>query len=176
FSGTPETNNNYGQLSLVGTSFFNSATLRYKGVLAELIYHRSTNFLGAESHLGLKVSYQYLDTLSTIVTAGSAAVLTSNSVGYSRHKGIATLGYDRGGFSGQIEMNYIGKARIDPNSPRDFYSPTTVKPFVYFNLSMAQDIGNRLRLHLDVDNLFDAKPPFPYPASGGTVPYFQGVL
>ncbi len=176
FSGTPATNNNYGQLTNVGSSYFNSATLRYKGVLAELAYRHSSDFLGAGSHLGLKVSYQYLDTLSSVVTAGSAPVLTSNSVGYSRHKGIATLGYDRGGFSGQIEANYIGRARIDPNSPVDLYDPAYVKSFVYFNLSLAQNVGSRFTFHIDVDNLFDAKPPYPYPASGGTVPYFAGVL
>ena len=87
-----------------------------------------------------------------------------------------TLGYDRGGFSGQIQMNYIGKARIDPNSPADLYDPTTVRPFTYFNLSMAQDVAHRFTFHIDVDNLFDAKPPFPYPASGGAVPYFSGIL
>ena len=176
FSGTPATNNNYGQLTEVGSSYFNSATLRYKGVLAELAYRHSSDFLGVGSHLGLKISYQYLDTLSSVVTAGAAPVLTSNSVGYSRHKGIATIGYDRGGFSGQIQMNYIGKARIDPNSPAELYDPTTVRPFTYFNLSMAQNVGSRFTFHIDVDNLFNAKPPFPYPASGGTVPYFAGVL
>lgn len=164
------------QLSLVGSSYFNSATLRYKGILGELAYRHSSDFLGAGSHLGLKVSYQYLDTLSTQATATSTPVLISNSVGYSRHKGIATLGYDRGGFSGQLQMNYIGKARIDPNSSKDLYDPTYVNSFTYFNLSLAQNVGKRFTVHVDVDNLFDAKPPFPYPASGGTVPYFAGVL
>ena len=164
------------QLSLVGTSYFNSATLHYRGILGELVYRRPTPFLGAGSHLGLKISYQYLDTLSTVVTDGSAAVLTSNSVGYSHHKGIATLGYDRGGFSGQIQANYIGKARIDPNTPSDVYAIPTVGSFTYFNLSLAQNIGKRMTVHFDVENLFDAKPPSPYPASGGTVPYFAGIL
>jgi outer membrane receptor protein involved in Fe transport len=176
FSGTPATNVNYGQLSLVGTSYFNSATLRYKGILAELAYRHSSDFLGAGSHLGLKISYQYLDTLSQTVTANSAPVLISNSVGYSRHKGIATLGYDRGGFSGQIQMNYIGKARIDPNSSADLYDPTTVSPFTYFNLSLSQDVAHRFTFHIDVDNLFNAGPPSQYPASGGAVPYFSGIL
>jgi outer membrane receptor protein involved in Fe transport len=73
-------------------------------------------------------------------------------------------------------MNYIGKARIDPNSSKDLYDPTYVNSFTYFNLSLAQNVGKRFTVHIDVDNLFDAKPPFPYPASGGTVPYFAGVL
>ena len=57
-----------------------------------------------------------LDTLSTVVTAGSVPVLTSDSVGYSHHKGVATVRYDNGGFFGQVQINYIGKARVDPNT------------------------------------------------------------
>lgn len=167
---------NTHQLSLVGTSYFNSATLRYKGVLAEIAYRHATPFLGAGSHVGLKTSYQYLDTLSTEVTKGAVPVLTSNSVGYSRHKGIAALSYDNGGFFGQLQMNYIGRARIDPNSSKDLFDPTYVKSFTYFNLSLAQNVGKRMTFHIDVDNLLDAKPPFPYPASGGTTTYFQGIL
>ena len=47
FSGTPATNQFYGQLSNVGTTYFNSSQLRYKGILAEISYRTSSDFLGA---------------------------------------------------------------------------------------------------------------------------------
>jgi len=176
FSGTPASNNDYAQLSNVGTTYFNSAQLRYKGILAEISYRSATDFLGKGSHLGFDINYQYLDTLSTIVTAGSAPVHTSNSVGYSRHKGVATVRYDNGGFFGQVQVNYIGKARIDPDTAFNFYSVPEVKAFTYVNLSLRYDVGKHFSINADVDNVFDVKPPYPYPASGGTTTYFQGIL
>ncbi|HEX8026823.1 MAG TPA: TonB-dependent receptor [Vicinamibacterales bacterium] len=176
FSGTPASNNNYAQLSDVGTTYFNSAQLNYKGILAEISYRTRSDFLGKGSHIGLDINYQYLDNLSTIVTAGSAPVHTSNSVGYSQNKGVATIRYDNGGFFGQVQVNYIGKARIDPDTALNFYSVPYVNAFTYVNLSLRYDVGKHFSINADVDNVFDAKAPYPYPASGGTTTYFQGIL
>ena len=164
------------QLNSIGSSYFNSAQLRYKGIIASLDYRRPTPFLGINSKLGLNLSYQYLDTLTTEVTKGSAPVINSNSVGYSRHKGVASLSYDNEGFTGQVQVNYIGKARIDPNTDFDFYSVPTVRPFIFTNLSAAYNVGERFTIRGSVDNLFDVKPPKPFPASGGFGTYFQGIL
>ncbi|MBY0581741.1 MAG: TonB-dependent receptor [Sphingomonas sp.] len=169
-------NSNFGQLNSVGSSYFNSNQLRYKGIVVEMKYRTSTDFLGKGSHLGFGISYQYLDTLSTQVTDGSAPTLTSTSVGYSRHKGVGTVRYDNRGFFGQLQFNYIGKALVDPNSPLDFYSVPVVGSFTFVNLSVAQDIGKNFSIHADVDNLFNVKPPATFPASGGFSTYFQGIL
>jgi iron complex outermembrane recepter protein len=164
------------QLNSVGTSYFNSQQLRYKGIIASVDYRQPTPFLGQSSRVGINLNYQYLDTLTTQVTGGSAPVINDNSVGYSRHKGVATMTYDNAGFTGQVQLNYIGKARIDPNSSRDFYAIPTVKAFIFTNLSLSYNIAKRFTLRGSVDNLFDVKPPFPFPASGGSSTYFQGIL
>lgn len=176
FSGTPASNSDYAQLSNVGTTYFNSAELSYKGILAEVSYRTRSDFLGKGSHVGFDLNYQYLDNLSTVVTAGSAPVHTSNSVGYSPNKGVATVRYDNGGFFGQVQVNYIGRTRYDPDTTLNFYSVPYVKAFTYVNLSLRYDVGKHFSINADVDNLFDAKPPYPYPASGGAVTYFQGIL
>lgn len=164
------------QLNSVGTSYFNSAQLRYRGILAELDYKVRTPFLGDGSRMNFSVNYQYLDDLSTVVTAGSTPVITSNGVGYSRHKGVAAVRYVNGGFFGQVQVNYIGSARIDPNVAYDFYSVDKVKPFTFVNLSARYDIARSFSINADVDNVFDVSPPYPYPASGGTTTYYQGIL
>ena len=38
------------------------------------------------------------------------------------------------------------------------------------------EIDKRFRFFVDVDNIFNKKPPFPVPAFGGAVTYFPGVL
>ena len=37
-------------------------------------------------------------------------------------------------------------------------------------------VEDDFELRFVVDNVFDTKPPFPYPASGGTLTYFRGIL
>lgn len=164
------------QLNSVGTTYFNSASLIYKGILASIDYRHQTDFLDTGSHLGLNISYQYLDTRTDQVTAGSAPIRIDNGVGYSRHKGVATLSYDNGGFTGQLQGNYIGPARIDPNATSTFYAIDKVKEFIFTNLSVAYNVNERFTMRLDVDNLLGANAPSPFPASGGQATYFQGIL
>ncbi|MFM7028742.1 MAG: TonB-dependent receptor domain-containing protein [Chakrabartia sp.] len=164
------------QLSNVGSTYFNSAKERYKGIVAALDYRVPTDFLGAGSSTSLNVSYQYLISRTSQVTMGSNPNQLDNSVGFSPHKAVASLGYTNGGFYGQLQFNYIGPAAVDPNLSKDFYSIPKVDAFSYFNLSLSYRVNKAITLRGSVDNLFDAKPPFPYPASGGTSVYFQGIL
>ena len=164
------------QLSNLGTTYFNSAKIKYKGIIAQINYRRPTPFLGSDSSVGLNVSYQYLDTRTDQASAGAVPNQIDNSVGYSRHKGIASLSYGTSKFDGQVQVSYIGSAYIDPNTTANFYAIPKVKPFTYVNLSLAYKVTDRFTIHADVDNLFDAKAPYPYPASGGTSTYFQGIL
>jgi outer membrane receptor protein involved in Fe transport len=46
---------------------------------------------------------------------------------------------------------------------------------VYFNTSLSYSINDRIRLNLVVDNILDTKNPFPTPAAGGTITYFDGI-
>jgi outer membrane receptor protein involved in Fe transport len=124
------------QLTLVQTSYFNSATLSYRGILANLRYRHASPLLGSRSNVTLAFSYQYLDNLSTIVTAGSAPNITDNSTGYSRHKGVLTLGYDNGPLFFQTQVQYIGSAQIDPNAAPNFYANNTIGETAYVNMSV----------------------------------------
>lgn len=164
------------QLSNVGSTYFNSAKERYKGIVVALDYRHPTEFLGRNSSMSLNVSYQYLISRTSQVTSGSNPNQLDNSIGYSPHKGVATLGYSNGGFYGQLQFNYISSAYIDPNLSPNFYSVPKVGSFSYFNLSLSYKVNDSFTLRGSVDNLFDAKAPYPYPASGGTNVYFQGIL
>ena len=84
--------------------------------------------------------------------------------------------YDNQGFTGQVQVDYIGPARADPNDPLSFYSVPVVPSFTYVNLSLSYNVNSRFTLRGDVDNLLDVSPPYPFPALGGTTTYFQGVI
>lgn len=164
------------QLSSVGTSYFNSAELRYKGIVVSSSYRHETPFLGVNSSVGLNLSYQYLITRSNTVTTGAAPIQIDNSVGYSNNKGVVSLDYINGGFNTDVQVNYIGPARVDPNTAYNFYAVPVVSTFTYVNLSVSYNINRRFTIRGDIDNLLDASAPYPYPASGGTTTYFQGIL
>ena len=166
------------QLSLVGSTYFNSAQLRYKGILVEANYRTNTDFLGSGSRMRFRINYQYLDTLSRADTAGAAPVRIADSVGYSQHKGVATVDYDNKGFNAQVQVNYIGNASVDPNTPAAVYSVPRIGSFTFVNLSVGQDIGDHFNIHASVDNLLDARPPFAALTQGNaaTNTYFQGIL
>ena len=164
------------QLTNLGTTYFNSAKIKYKGIIAQVNYRQATPFLGNDSSMGLNVSYQYLDTRSDQASAGAKPSQIDNSVGYSRHKGIATFSYNTSKFDSQVQVNYIGSAYIDPNTTANFYSIPKVKAFTYVNLSMSYKVTPQFTIHADADNVFDVKAPYPYSASGGTATYFPGIL
>lgn len=164
------------QLSSVGTTFFNSAELRYKGVLADVRYRTATPFLGADSSVMLAVSYQYLDTLTNQVTAGAVPVVNDNTPGYSRHKGVFTFNYDNGPFNYQAQVQYIGSANYDNNVPANFYSIPKIKEVAFVNMSVRYDLTKNINARLMVDNIFDTKPPYPYPLIGNAQTYFTGIL
>lgn len=164
------------QLTSVGTTYFNSARLKYRGIIADVRYRRPTPWLASDSSLTLSLSYQHLISRTDQASEGAALDQIDDSIGYSRDKGILTLSYDSKKFSSQVQVNYIGGAAIDPNASADFYSVPRVGAFTFVNLSAAYNVTDRFTFNFDVDNLFNAKPPYPYPASGGTSTYFQGVL
>jgi len=170
------------QLSNIGTTYFNSAKLRYKGILADVKYRFASPFLGQDSSLSAAVSYQYLDTLTTEITAGSRARVDDNSVGYSRHKAFATFGYENKGFDYQVQVQYIGSANIDNNSPANFYSIQRYRPVAYVNMAATYNVTSHFTVRASVDNLFDTKPPSPFPLNGASAQgdpnqvYYSGIL
>ena len=164
------------QLTNIGSTYFNSAELRYKGILADVRYRTASPFLGADSHLQLGVSYQYLDTLTTQVTAGSRPRVDSNTVGYSRHKGVFTFNYDNGPFNYQAQVQYLGSANNENNVAPNFYSIPKIKEVAYLNMAVSYDLTKNLTMRASIDNVFDTKPPFPFPVIGNPQTYFTGVI
>ena len=165
-----------GQLSFIETRYFNAAQFRYRGILGALAYQTRTPFLGADSRVGVNMSYQYLRTLETRADAESAPTTTDGSIGYPKHSAVLNLNYENGPFGVFTSFNYTGEVEIDPDAADDFYDTPKRDDVVFVNAGLNFDIDKRMTLRLVVDNIFDTKPPFPSPAGGGVVSYFPGVL
>lgn len=165
------------QLDFIETGYFNSALLRYQGILGALDYTIPEPF-GTAGDIGISASYQYLDTLESQADENSAPSRTDGEVGYSKHQGVVTLGYSEEQFGFFVQGNYIGEAKINVQAADDFY-PTGLNDLddrIFVNLGANWAVNDQFEFRLVVDNVFDTKPPFPFPASGGVVTYFPGVL
>ena len=164
------------QLSLVTTSYFNSALLQYRGILGGLDYRLQTPFLGAGSRLDFSGSFQHLLTLNNSASAGDAPTKNAGSIGFSKNRAVMSVAYTNGGFSTQLQGNYIGPANLVPNQIANQYSVPRVKGIVFTNFSIAQSVGKRFTLRGNIENLFGVKPPYPALLIGAYQTYFPGIL
>ena len=179
-----------GQLSFIETSYFNAAEFHYQGILAALDYQRRTPFLGANSRIGINLTYQYLKTLEQRATAGAAPATLDGSLGYPHHSAVLNVNYRNGPFGWFSSFNYTGKVDQENDVEPDFREFNRLDDVVFVNTGISFDIDNSgpglpllgktvgkgMTFRFIVDNLFDTKPPFPVPAFGGVVTYFPGIL
>lgn len=164
------------QLSFVETRFFNASELQYKGILGALDYRRRTPFLGANSQIGVNISYQYLRRLTTKAEANSAPAHLNGSIGYPKHSAVMNVNYQNGPLGLFSSFNYTGRVKQAQDEAPNFRQFQRLDSVVFVNAGASFDIAKRMTFRLVVDNLFDTKPPFPVPAFGGVVTYFPGIL
>lgn len=161
------------QLTFVGTSFFNAAQLQYRGIVASLDYKLNTPFLGSGSSMDLTGSYQHLITLSGVPTQGAE---NAGTLGYPRDSFTATVNYLNGPVSLFTNFNYTGPVNQGVEEVAGFREHQRLSGFLYVNGGGTIEIQKRFRFFVDIDNIFNKKPPFPVPAFGGAITYFPGVL
>lgn len=164
------------QLTFVATSFYNAAQLQYRGIVASWDYKFNTPFLGTGSSLGLSGSYQHLLELSTIADAGAAKSHSEGTLGYPRDSFSATVNYLNGPLSLFTNFNYTGPVNQGVDEVANYRQNERIGSFLYINGGGSIEVNHRFRFFVDVDNIFNAKPPYPVPANGGAVTYFPGIL
>ena len=170
------TRNASHQITFIATSFYNAAQLHYRGIVASWDYKANTPFLGNGSTLGFSGSYQHLLELSNTANAGAAPAESAGTLGYPKNSFAATLNYVRGPLSLFTNANYTGSVNQGVEEPANFREHQRIKSFLYFNGGGSLNVGEHFRFFIDVDNIFNRKPPFPVPAFGGAVTYYPGVL
>lgn len=163
-----------GQVTFVRTGFDNAAQRRFSGLIAELAYQLPTDFIDAGSSLNFGVNYLYNHRLSLQVGTSDLTTLRG-SIGYSKHQFTANTTFKNDNLSWQVQAQYFSPALNDPDAPADTYDFPKVKSLVLFNTSVVFRINDSFKFNLVVDNVFDTKQPFPVPAGGGSVTYFDAI-
>ncbi|MBX7483226.1 TonB-dependent receptor [Qipengyuania sp. 6D47A] len=164
-----------GQVEFIRTGFLNVASYDYQGLIADLRWTQSTPFLGADSTISLRGSYQYIDKLEERVGTGDLSTLRGG-IGYSKHQGTVGVTYENDNWGAFTQFQYIGKAVVDADA-----APTTFEFFerddiVYVDAGISFKTDEDFVFRFIVENLFDSEAPFPAPAGGGVVTYFDGIM
>ena len=163
-----------GQVDFIRTGYLNAASFDYKGLIASMNYTQPTPFLGASSKMGITIQYQYIDKSQQRVGEGDLTTYRG-SVGYSKHQATAQITYNNDWMGIYTQVQYIGKAVVDPDSPPSAYDYYNIGDVAYFDTGISFKVQDNYTLRFVAENLLDTKAPFPTPASGGTSTYFTGL-
>ena len=166
-----------GQITMIREGYYNAASYETAGLTVTAAYRLPLERIGVGNAgvMGLSVNYFYNDKLEQRVGTGDVNHL-AGEIGYPRHSGTANLTYDSKGFNALVQAQYFGKGRYDVDEAPNARNIMGVGDWWLFNATVGTRVNDQFGLKLIVDNVFDAKPPYPVPAGGGTVTYYSGIL
>lgn len=164
-----------GQVTFIRTGYLNAASYDYQGLIGSLSWRLDTPFLGAESRINLSANYQYIDKLEQRIGLGDLTTLRGG-IGYSKHQATASIAYNNNAFGAFLQVEYIGKAKVDPDAGPTVYEYPTRDAVAFVNTSVSYDVNEQFQLRFIVDNVFDTNAPWPAPAGGGVRTYFDGLM
>src|SRR5690606_28082301 len=87
-----------------------------------------------------------------------------------------SISYRNGPVGGFVQVQYFGKAVVDPDAEPTAYEYFKRDAVAFVNTSVSFDVNEQFTLRFNVDNLFDTNAPFPTPAGGGVVTYYDGIM
>jgi outer membrane receptor protein involved in Fe transport len=164
-----------GQVEFIRTGYLNVASYDYQGVIADLRWKEATPFLGANSSISLRGSYQYIDKLEQRVGSGDLTTLRGD-VGYSKHQGTVGVTYENDNWGAFTQFQYIGKAVVDPDAEPTAFQFFERDDIVYMDAGISFKTEEDFVFRFIVENVFDRNAPYPSPAGGGVVTYFDGIM
>ncbi len=111
------------------------------------------------------------------VCVGTGDIDTARGeIGNPKHSFTANVTVDRGPVNLLWQTQYYGKSVWNADAAPNALEYSGVGAWWLFNASIGVDVSKQFALRLIVDNVFDAKPPFPAPAANGTITYYSGIL
>lgn len=148
----------------------NLAQIRARGIDFEVNYSLPlSGVLGNDSRLDLRAFISYLDSFRTkastnapVVERAGAVTAVATTAGMPQWRGMLQQVYRNDGFTFQLTERFTGSYRR--TTTLEYFDPAYVKApnRIYTDLYASQAIGERdkFTLFLQVDNLFNVKPPF----------------
>lgn len=148
----------------------NRASLKQSGIDIEANFSRPLEGIGIDGRLVLRANVNVLLEASTQLTSVSPN-LDAVGTGFANQKvrGTFSQGFESDRVSLQISERYIGPSKVSPPLavPLVFANYGTYKSAFYVDFSGSVKVGpnKELELFLNVENLFNKKPPLNGPVS-----------
>lgn len=157
-------NANTGLVTTVNATAVNVAAQRTEGIDFSARYGTRLGFFG-DDKLDFSINYTYV--INALFQPDPSAPLEdfAGTVGFSKHRATARLGYNVDNFSISWQTTYFSKAR----ALNDFVNPDPavvalnfVESRMYHDVQLRWDVGEQRRLgfYVGADNVFDRKPPY----------------
>ena len=157
-------NANTGLVTTVNATAVNVAAQRTEGIDFSARYGTRLGFFG-DGKLDFSINYTYV--INALFQPDPSAPLEdfAGTVGFSKHRATARLGYNVDNFSISWQTTYFSKAR----ALNDFVNPDPavvalnfVESRMYHDVQLRWDVGEQRRLgfYVGADNVFDRKPPY----------------
>jgi len=157
-----------GSITDVDLPYVNLAGTTVQGVDVDLRAKRS---LGEIGNLSLRAAATYYDKFLIQPAPGAALDNYNGTYGQPRVRANAAVGLERGPWTTEASVNYVGQYLNSPSPGSPCSAPTalnqycTIGSWTTMGLFVRYKGFRNLELVLNVDNLFDKAPPFDYRAA-----------
>ncbi len=156
---TRGTGDDAGQITGFRSGYYNTAQMTFSGLMGNLSYSLrldGTQFAGA-LHFDSKLFYTR--SLSLRPFESSEAVQIAGLVGQPHIQALFSLRYSSNDVELAWQTRWSSATKLVNSNEPETLPVNTVASHMIHNVSFGQRIGEHLRLRLNVDNLFDRKPP-----------------
>ncbi|MFE8583372.1 TonB-dependent receptor plug domain-containing protein [Sphingomonas sp. NCPPB 2930] len=167
-----------GQITTIREGYYNAAVLETAGLQSTIAYRLPLDRVGLTDAgtVGLSVNYFYRDKLQTQVGTGDINH-NAGEIGYPRHSGTANLTYEGRNFNVLFQGQYTGKVRFDMDEAANARDVKGASDWMVFNTTVGMKVNEQFNLRFIVDNVFNARPPYPLPVgTTGVQPYYSGII
>ncbi|WP_220792789.1 TonB-dependent receptor domain-containing protein [Gluconacetobacter aggeris] len=169
------TRDSSGQITNFHEGYYNIANQHVRGVQSKLDYFLTLDDIGLGPKSGaVEMTVNYMHYVFNNQTLLSQTYAQVGDTANPRDSFTTNINYFRGPLMLQWQMIYYGKSRYKLNVAPNTYSINDFKQYFTFNTTIGYTFLKHYVTNLNINNVFDAKPQYPY--TGSTSRYFDGII
>jgi len=166
-----------GRISAVALVQLNLASVKTSGIDLEMSYRLPLSRLHdtMPGNLTLRLLGTYLrkfvvdDTFSVVDRAGEVG--RNSTFNGPRYRGTGSVSYQNGGFTGTLQVNYVGGGNYDNTyGPNDILN-NHIGSRTYLHLQTQYNVNETLQVFGTINNVFNTEPPAVPNSGGGSSPF-----
>ncbi len=166
-------------ITLVTLEPLNIGILKAEGIDTSASYYFDlpTHVLSTTNQLRLSLDGSYTIKNNSIVDAhdSSSVIYTAGDYTLPKVRANLTVAFLAGPLMADLRIRYIGKSKVDVNSPPLFTNDNNVSSRTYSDVFASLVLGPKVKLSAGISNVFDTAPPQTATTYTGTSTLFDVV-